>query len=60
MTVQARESLNLLYFFDALDHYLKLWPKTSLDNFGPMVGTAAFNNSMERVREGLRLAGLPE
>jgi DNA-binding winged helix-turn-helix (wHTH) protein len=45
---------------DALDHYLKLWPKTSLDNFGPMVGTAAFNNSMERVREGLRLAGLPE
>jgi len=45
---------------DALDHYLKLWPKTSLDNFGPMVGTAAFNNSMERVKEGLRLAGLPE
>jgi DNA-binding winged helix-turn-helix (wHTH) protein/tetratricopeptide (TPR) repeat protein len=45
---------------DALDHYLKLWPKTSLDNFGPMVGTAAFNTSMERVKEGLRLAGLPE
>jgi tetratricopeptide (TPR) repeat protein len=45
---------------DALDHYLKLWPKTSLDNFGPLIGTTAFNNSMERVREGLRLAGLPE
>lgn len=45
---------------DALAHYLKLWPKTSLDNFGPMVGTAAFNSKMERVIEGLRLAGLPE
>jgi DNA-binding winged helix-turn-helix (wHTH) protein/Flp pilus assembly protein TadD len=42
----------------ALDHYMKLWPKTSLNNFGPMVGTAAFNAKMERVREGLRLAGL--
>ena len=44
---------------DALDHYVKVWPKTSLNNFGPMVGTAAFNSKMERVREGLRLAGLP-
>lgn len=43
---------------DSLDHYLKLWPQTSLSNFGPMVGTAAFNNKMERVLEGLRLAGL--
>jgi len=45
---------------DALDHYMKLWPNTSLSNFGPMVGTAAFNTKMERVREGLRLAGLAE
>jgi DNA-binding winged helix-turn-helix (wHTH) protein/tetratricopeptide (TPR) repeat protein len=45
---------------EALDHYMKLWPKTSLSNFGPMVGTAAFNSKMERVIEGLRLAGLPE
>ncbi len=45
---------------DALDHYMKLWPKTALNNFGPMVGTAAFNSKMERVLEGLRLAGLPE
>jgi DNA-binding winged helix-turn-helix (wHTH) protein/tetratricopeptide (TPR) repeat protein len=45
---------------DALDHYLKVWPNTSLNNFGPMVGTAAFNSKMERVLEGLRLAGLPE
>ncbi|MBV8836035.1 MAG: hypothetical protein JO000_05820 [Alphaproteobacteria bacterium] len=45
---------------DALAHYLKLWPKTSLDNFGPMVGTAAFNSKMERVIEGLRRAGLPD
>jgi DNA-binding winged helix-turn-helix (wHTH) protein/tetratricopeptide (TPR) repeat protein len=44
---------------DALDHYLKLWPNTSANNFGPMVGTAAFNSKMERVMEGLRLAGLP-
>ena len=41
-----------------LDHYKKLWPKTSLNNFGPTVGTAAFNAKMERVREGLKLAGL--
>jgi DNA-binding winged helix-turn-helix (wHTH) protein len=45
---------------DALDHYTKLWPKTALNNFGPMVGTAAFNSKMERVLEGLRLAGLPD
>lgn len=45
---------------DALAHYLKLWPNTSLSNFGPMVGTAAFNSKMERVIAGLRLAGLPE
>jgi hypothetical protein len=43
-----------------MDHYLKLWPKTSLTNFGPTVGTAAFNSKMERVMEGLRLAGLRE
>jgi tetratricopeptide (TPR) repeat protein len=45
---------------DSLDHYLKLWPETSLGNFGPMVGTAAFNSKMERVLEGLRLAGLKQ
>jgi Flp pilus assembly protein TadD len=45
---------------DALDHYIKLWPNTSLSNFGPLVGTAAFNTKMARVREGLRLAGLAE
>lgn len=45
---------------EALEHYVKLWPKTSLNNFGPMIGTAAFNAKMERVREGLRLAGLPD
>jgi tetratricopeptide (TPR) repeat protein len=45
---------------DALEHYMKVWPNTSLTNFGPMVGTAAFNSKMERVLEGLRLAGLQE
>jgi DNA-binding winged helix-turn-helix (wHTH) protein len=45
---------------DALDHYMKVWPKTSANNFGPMVGTAAFNSQMKRVLEGLRLAGLPD
>ena len=45
---------------DALDHYMKLWPKTAMSNFGPMVGTAAFNSKMGRVLEGLRLAGLPD
>ena len=45
---------------EALGHYLKLWPDTTLKNFGPTIGTAAFNSKMERVLEGLRLAGLPE
>jgi DNA-binding winged helix-turn-helix (wHTH) protein/tetratricopeptide (TPR) repeat protein len=45
---------------DALEHYVKLWPKTSVNNFGPMIGTAAFNGKMERVLQGLRLAGLPD
>jgi DNA-binding winged helix-turn-helix (wHTH) protein/tetratricopeptide (TPR) repeat protein len=45
---------------EALSHYLKLWPNTTLKTFGPTIGTAAFNSKMERVREGLRLAGLPE
>ena len=45
---------------EALDHHLKLWPQTTLSNFEPLVGTAAFNNKMERVLEGLRLAGLPQ
>jgi DNA-binding winged helix-turn-helix (wHTH) protein len=45
---------------DAMDHYMKLWPQMSLANFGPTVGTAAFNAKMVRVREGLRLAGLTE
>jgi DNA-binding winged helix-turn-helix (wHTH) protein len=44
----------------ALDHYMKVWPQTSANNFGPMVGTAAFNSRMKRVLEGLRLAGLPD
>ena len=42
---------------EALGHYLKLWPDTTLKNFGPTIGTAAFNSRMERVLEGLRLAG---
>ena len=45
---------------EALDHYMKLWPKTALNNFGPMVGNAAFSSKMERVLRGLRLAGLTE
>ena len=45
---------------DTLDHHMKLWPKTTLSNFEPLVGTAAFNKRMERVLEGLRLAGLPQ
>jgi DNA-binding winged helix-turn-helix (wHTH) protein/tetratricopeptide (TPR) repeat protein len=45
---------------EALAHYLKLWPNTTLKSFGPTIGTAAFNSKMERVLEGLRLAGLPE
>jgi len=45
---------------EALDHHLKLWPETRLSNFEPLVGTAAFNSKMERVLEGLRLAGLKQ
>jgi DNA-binding winged helix-turn-helix (wHTH) protein/tetratricopeptide (TPR) repeat protein len=45
---------------EALDHYLKLWPDTTLKTFGPTIGTAAFSSNMQRVLEGLRLAGLPE
>ena len=45
---------------EALDHYRKLWPNATLKTFGPTIGTAAFNTRMERVLEGLRLAGLPE
>jgi tetratricopeptide (TPR) repeat protein len=45
---------------EALAHYLKLWPNTTLQNFRPSIGTAAFNSNMQRVLEGLRLAGLPE
>ena len=45
---------------EALSHYLTLWPNTTLQTFGPTIGTAAFNSKMERVLEGLRLAGLPE
>ena len=45
---------------EALRHYLKLCPQTTLKNFKPSIGTAAFNRKMERVLEGLRLAGLPE
>lgn len=45
---------------DTLGHFMRLRPKVSLSNFGPLIGTAAFNSKMERVREGLRLAGLPE
>jgi DNA-binding winged helix-turn-helix (wHTH) protein len=45
---------------NALDHHMRLWPKTTLNNFEPLIGTAAFNSKMERVLEGLRLAGLRE
>jgi DNA-binding winged helix-turn-helix (wHTH) protein/tetratricopeptide (TPR) repeat protein len=45
---------------EALAHYLRLWPNTTLQNFRPSIGTAAFNSNMQRVLEGLRLAGLPE
>jgi DNA-binding winged helix-turn-helix (wHTH) protein len=45
---------------DALVHHLKLWPNTTLKTFEPSIGTAAFNSKMQRVLEGLRLAGLPE
>ena len=45
---------------EALGHHLKLWPITNLKTFEPSIGTAAFNSKMQRVLEGLRLAGLPE
>jgi len=45
---------------EALAHHLKLWPNTTLKSFEPSIGTAAFNSKMQRVLEGLRLAGLPE
>ena len=45
---------------EALVHYRKLWPNTTLETFRPSIGTAAFNSKMQRVLEGLRLAGLPE
>jgi DNA-binding winged helix-turn-helix (wHTH) protein len=45
---------------EALSHYRKLWPNTTLKTFGPTIGTAVFTNNMERVLQGLRLAGLPE
>jgi DNA-binding winged helix-turn-helix (wHTH) protein len=45
---------------EALVHHLKLWPNTTLKTFEPSIGTAAFNSKMQRVLEGLRLAGLPE
>jgi hypothetical protein len=37
---------------EALAHDLKLWPKTSLDNFGPMVGTAALIAPATRRADG--------
>jgi DNA-binding winged helix-turn-helix (wHTH) protein len=43
---------------DALAHHVKLWPKTTLKNLEPTIGTAAFNNRMQRVLKGLQLAGL--
>jgi len=45
---------------DAMGHYLKLWPDTTLKTFGPTIGSAAFSSNMQRVLEGLRLAGLPD
>jgi DNA-binding winged helix-turn-helix (wHTH) protein/tetratricopeptide (TPR) repeat protein len=45
---------------EALDHYMKLWPDTTLKTFGPTIGSAAFSSNMQRVLEGLRLAGLPD
>jgi DNA-binding winged helix-turn-helix (wHTH) protein len=45
---------------EALDHYRKLWPNATLKTLSPRIGTAAFNNKMERVLQGLRLAGMPE
>jgi len=45
---------------EALVHHLKLWPNATLKTFEPSTGTAAFDSKMQRVLEGLRLAGLPE
>ena len=45
---------------DALAHHVKLWPTSTLKTVEPSIGTAAFNSKMQRVLEGLRLAGLPE
>jgi DNA-binding winged helix-turn-helix (wHTH) protein/tetratricopeptide (TPR) repeat protein len=45
---------------EALDRYRKLWPNMTLKTFSPRIGTAAFTSKMERVLQGLRLAGLPE
>ncbi len=44
----------------AVAHHLQLWPNTTLKTFEPSIGTATFNSKMQRVLEGLRLAGLPE
>ena len=45
---------------EALDHYRKLWPDATLQTLSPRIGTAAFNSKMERVLQGMRLAGLPD
>jgi tetratricopeptide (TPR) repeat protein len=45
---------------EAMAHYLELWPNMTVKTFRPSIGTAAFNSNMQRVLEGLRLAGLPE
>ena len=45
---------------EAMDHYRKLWPDTTLKTFSPRIGTAAFTSKMERVLQGMRLAGLPD
>ena len=45
---------------EALAHHLKLWPNTTLKTFEPSIGRAEFNSKMQRVLEGLRLAGLPD
>jgi DNA-binding winged helix-turn-helix (wHTH) protein len=45
---------------EALAHHLKLWPNTTLKTFEPSIGKSEFNSKMQRVLEGLRLAGLPD
>jgi DNA-binding winged helix-turn-helix (wHTH) protein len=45
---------------EAMLHHLKLWPNVTLKTFRPSIGTAAFNSKMQRVLQGLRMAGLPE